>query len=236
MKCIYSHHIKITQGVQKLLGKRLSHRHSFLLREILHFTNQHDEVPDLSKEKSWKRELIEDAIVIGLVLIIIWGTGIGLQFYLQTPSPLLAVESESMEPTLYRGDLVVVRAVDPTTLQIGDIVIYDTTDLGPAFSGTPIVHRIIDIVNLSGELFFFFKGDNNPIPDPWNRTADDIIAKVIGSVRYLGFVTLLLISPYGLTSIIVLIVIFIVTSLLCDNLAPRKRDEELENVEQVELK
>ncbi|MFX1403365.1 MAG: hypothetical protein ACFE9D_02680, partial [Promethearchaeota archaeon] len=92
-------------------------------------------------------------------------------------------------------------------------------------------HRIIDIVNLSGQLFFFFKGDNNPGPDPWNRTANDIIAKVIGSVRYLGFVTLLLISPYGLTSIIVLIVIFIITSLLCDNLAPRKRDEELENRE-----
>ena len=233
MKCIYSHHVKITQGVQKSLGKRLSHRHSFLLREILHFINQHDEVADLSKEKSWKRELIEDAIVIGLVLIIIWGMGIGLQTYLQTPTPLLAVESESMEPTLYRGDLVVVRAVDPATLQVGDIIIYNGSSIGHE---TPIVHRIINIVNESGELFFFTKGDNNLPPDPGSRTADEIIAKVIGSVRYLGFVTLLLISPYGLTSIIALIVIFIVTSLLCDNLAPRKRDEELENAEQVELK
>jgi signal peptidase len=189
----------------------------------------------LSKEKSWKREIIEDVIVIGLVLIIIWGMGIGLQTYLNTPSPLLAVESESMEPTLYRGDLVVVRAVDPITLQVGDIVIYDASSLGPLYGDTPIVHRIINIVSESGELFFFTKGDNVPVPDFGNRTADDIIAKVIGSVRYLGFVTLLLISPYGLTSIIALIVIFIVTSLLCDNLAPRKPDEELENTEQVEL-
>jgi signal peptidase len=185
----------------------------------------------LSKEKSWKREIVESAILVGLVLVIVWGSGVGLQFYLQTPSPLLAVESQSMEPTLYRGDLVIVRAVDPTTLQVGDIVIYNGSSL-PLFSGNvPIVHRIIEIINDSGDLYFFTKGDNNPWPDPENRTESDILAKVIGSVRYLGFVTLLLISPYGITSIIALIVIFFVTSFLCENLAPRKRDEELENTE-----
>lgn len=180
----------------------------------------------LSREKSWKREIIEDVTVIGLVLVIIWGTGIGLQFYLQTPTPLLAVESESMEPTLYRGDLVIVRAVDPTTLQVGDIVIYNATPVG---SDVPIVHRIIEITNVSGILNFRFKGDNNPGPDPWTLNETYILAKVIGSVRYLGFITLLLISPYGLTSIIALVVIFFVTSLLCDNVGPRKTDEELEN-------
>jgi signal peptidase I len=185
----------------------------------------------LSREKSWKRELIEDVTVIGLVLVIIWGMGIGLQFYLQTPTPLLAVESESMEPTLYRGDLVIVRAVDPTTLQVGDIIIYNASSLGPSYSDSdvPIVHRIIEIINVSGSLFFRTEGDNNPGPDLRNRTESDVLAKVIGSVRYLGFITLLLISPYGLTSIIALVVIFFVTSLLCDNLGPRKTDEELEN-------
>ena len=188
----------------------------------------------MSQEKSWKRELVEDALVIGLVIIIIWGTGIGLQFYLQTPSPLLAVESESMEPTLYRGDLVVVRAVDPGTLEVGDIVIYDSASLGPFAPDVPIVHRIVEIVNNSGTLFFFTKGDNNLWRDNGNRTESDIIAKVIGSVRYLGFITLLLISPYGLMSIIALVVIFFVTSILCENMAPRKSDEELENPERID--
>ncbi len=183
----------------------------------------------MSKEKSWKREIIEDAIIIGLVLVIVWGTGIGLQSYLQTPSPLLAVESASMEPTLYRGDLVIVRAVDPTTLQVGDIVIYNASSLLGNIRAVPIVHRIVNIYYESGELRFTTKGDNNPSNDPLFRTADDIIAKVIGSIRYLGFITLLLISPYGLTSIIALIVIFVVTTLLFDNLVPRKPDEELEN-------
>lgn len=185
----------------------------------------------MSREKSWKRELAEDVIVVALVLVVVWGTSIGLQFYLQTPAPLLAVESGSMEPVLFRGDLVVVRAVDPATLQVGDIVIYDASSNPWSTSDVPIVHRIIDIQNVSGELFFYTKGDNNPGPDPDYRTANDIIAKVIGNIPYFGFIVLLLLSSSGLLSIIALIVIFLITSLLFDNLAPRKGNEEPENLE-----
>ncbi len=193
--------------------------------------SENGEAPRLTNEKSWKREIAEDIIVITLVLVIVWGTGVGLQLYLQTPSPLLAVESESMEPTLYRGDLVVVRAIDPSTLQVGDIVIYNGSSIPGYTRDVPIVHRIIDILNVSGELRFITKGDNNPANDTWYRTESDIFAKVVGSVRYLGFITLLLLSPYGISSIIVLVVVFFVTSLLCENLAPQKRDEELETSE-----
>lgn len=182
----------------------------------------------MSKGKSWKRELLEDAIVIAIVLGMFGGSLIGLQIYLGTPIPFLAVESGSMEPTLYRGDLVIVRAVDPATLKVGDIVIYDASSLPYSSSDVPIVHRIIEIQDVSGNLYFITKGDNNPGPDGGNRTSEDIIAKVIGSIRYLGFITLLLISPIGLYSIIALIIVFLVSSILCDNLAPRTIDEEPE--------
>ena len=148
----------------------------------------------MSDKKTWKRELVEDIVVVAVVLFVVWSSGIGLQLYLRTPTPLLAVESGSMEPVLYRGDLVVVRAVDPTTLRVGDIVIYDAASLRYSQSDVPIVHRIVEIQNVAGELLFFTKGDNNPGRDDGNRTASDIIAKVIGSVRYLGFITLLLLS------------------------------------------
>lgn len=184
----------------------------------------------MSQEKSWKREFVEDAIVIVVVLAVVWGTGIGLQFYLQTPTPLLAVESGSMEPVFYRGDLVIVRAVNPRTIVIGDIVIYNASSLNGG-SGVPIVHRIIEIQEVGGELRFITKGDNNPVPDADYRTEEDILAKVIGSVKYLGFVTLILLPPTGLTSIIILIATFLVASLLCDNFAPRRKNEEPETIE-----
>jgi signal peptidase len=185
----------------------------------------------LSKEKSWKREIVEDAIVICVVLLVVWGTGIGLQHYLQTPTPLLAVESGSMEPVFYRGDLVVVRAVDPSSLVVGDIVIYNSSSIPSHSGGVPIVHRIIEINNVGGELRFITMGDNNPVPDSHYRTADDIFAKVIGSVRYLGFITLILMPPTGLISIIILVVIFLAASLLCDTFAPKKKNEEFETPE-----
>jgi signal peptidase len=184
----------------------------------------------LSREKSWKHEFVEDVIVIAVTLMVVWGTGIGLQFYLQTPTPLLAVESGSMEPVFYRGDLVIVRSVDPTTLAVGDIVIYDSSSIRPS-DDVPIVHRIIEIQDVGGELRFITKGDNNPVPDGEYRTEEDILAKVIGSVKYLGFITLILLPPTGLPSIIILIAIFLVASLLCDNLAPRKKNEEPETIE-----
>lgn len=185
----------------------------------------------MSREKSWKREFVEDAIVIAVVLMVVWGTGIGLQFYLQTPTPLLAVESGSMEPVFYRGDLVIVRAVDPTTLVVGDIVIYNSSSISGDSGGVPIVHRIIEIQDVGGELRFITRGDNNPGPDMGYRTEDDIFAKVIGSVKYLGFITLILLPPTGLVSIIILIATFLVTSLLCDSFAPRKKNEELETIQ-----
>ena len=159
--------------------------------------------------------------MVAIVLVAVWGSGIGLQLYLGTPTPLLAVESGSMEPVLYRGDLVIVRAVDPTTLQLGDIIIYNRTS-DPR--DVPIVHRIIAIQDISGELYFTTKGDNNPIPDSGLRTTADIRAKVIGSIRYLGFITLLLLSSSGFTSIILLIIAFLVPSLLCDYLTPHRED------------
>lgn len=200
--------------------------HTFLLETEQFTTRKHTEASILSQTKSWKRELVEDIIVVAVVLFVVWGAGIGLQLYLRTPTPLLAVESGSMEPVLYRGDLVVVRAVDPATLQVGDIVIYDAASLPFSQSDVPIVHRIVEIQNVSGELHFFTKGDNNILRDDEYRTASDIIAKVIGSVRYLGFITLLLLSSSGFTSIILLIIAFLVPSLLCDYLTPRKEDAE----------
>ena len=138
-----------------------------------------------------------------------------------------------MEPTLYRGDFVIVRAVDPTTLQVGDIIIYDPALL---LGETPIVHRIIDIHNVSGELRFITKGDNNPGPDGGERTPADVLAKVIGSIRYLGFVTLLLLDPSGFLIVIIIIIFFFVISLVCDFLRPDSETGKAEKPEPLNTK
>jgi len=177
----------------------------------------------LSSLRGWKRELLEDAAILVIALAIVFGGQLGLQLYLGTPTPLLAVESESMEPTLYRGDLVIVRSVDVSTLRVGDIIIFNASWY---LSDVPVVHRIVQIQNVSGELHFITKGDNNAGSDEYFRLASDILAKVVGSVRYLGFVTLLLLLPGGVWAIFLLLAVFVVTSLVCGSFAPPRRYQE----------
>lgn len=75
------------------------------------------------------------------------------------------VAGASMEPTLHRGDLVVVREMQ--AYQIGDVVTYRHPTIGP------IIHRIID---RSGERFIF-KGDNNDWIDSYEPVEAELIGK-----------------------------------------------------------
>jgi signal peptidase len=173
----------------------------------------------MSSGKSRKRELTETVVLFVIGIVIVWGCSIGLQLYLGTTTPLLAVESESMEPTLYRGDLVVVRSVEPESLQVGDIIIFQSS-----MSDVPVVHRIVAIGFSGGELQFTTKGDNNPSVDPNPVPGSAVLAKVVGSIRYLGFITLVLILPGGVFFIVFLIAIFLLTSILCEGFTERKEE------------
>ena len=87
------------------------------------------------------------------------------------------VVSGSMEPVMYRGDIVIVDK-NPSSVQIGDIAIYSGT--WPHGVPEDIIHRIIMIGQLSnGTTAMEFKGDNNPSPDPDVVYPNQIVAKVV---------------------------------------------------------
>ena len=87
------------------------------------------------------------------------------------------VVSGSMEPVMYKGDLVIIDT-NPNTVQVGDIAIYRGT--WPHGVPEDIIHRIIKIDQLSnGTTVMEFKGDNNPTPDPAPVYSDQIISKVV---------------------------------------------------------
>lgn len=104
----------------------------------------------------WKKEARETVmyIIIGLVLAYTINTGLG--YALGTDKPVMAVVSSSMEPTLKRGDLVVVKGAPPEEISIGDIIVYYNP-----FQRVAVVHRVIDIKKNGDEFVFYTKGDNN---------------------------------------------------------------------------
>ena len=92
----------------------------------------------------------------------------------------LVVVSGSMEPTLRAGDIAVTREVEPYSLQLGDVVTYNT------ISGF-ITHRIVGIDMSPRGPFFLMKGDANLSADPRAIPSDRIVAKVVYRIPKLGF-------------------------------------------------
>jgi signal peptidase len=74
----------------------------------------------------------------------------------------LTILTQSMEPLLPPGTLVVDRPVKPSQIDIGDIVTYQIAPGEPEV----ITHRVVAITyGSNGARTFTFKGDNNALPD-----------------------------------------------------------------------
>ena len=104
------------------------------------------------------------------------------------------VLTESMQPEINPGDLILTTSVERLMPKIGDVVSYTAR----RFDGAPVgtfSHRIVDGDPVAG---FVVKGDNNPKPDVQRPTLDDIDGVVIFVIPYLG----LLLSPKALFIII----------------------------------
>ena len=158
-----------------------------------------------------------------LLLIVVGGTlgGYGLfMVAMGTTSPLVVVTSESMETTLYRGDLLILQARAQEDIHLLDIVVYQDTVW---HTDGPIVHRVVEIEIINGTYYYYTKGDNNPMRDPGERTYDEIIGVVVGRIPAIGNISLFLRTPEGFAIIIILfIVILVVPEFVCS----KEEDDE----------
>ncbi|MBI5332182.1 MAG: signal peptidase I [Candidatus Aenigmarchaeota archaeon] len=124
--------------------------------------------------KSLIREILEMIAVVAAAYIFYFGLGLALG----TPTPMFSVVSESMEPTLHVGDMVVIASGEYHT---GDIVVYMRGNM-------PIIHRIIE----EREKGYIIKGDNNPVPDPGIVKKEQIMGKTIIAAPVIGVPRLLM--------------------------------------------
>ena len=92
------------------------------------------------------------------------------------------VLTNSMEPTINPGDIVITANSERVVPQIGSIIAYQARQ----FNGTPVgvfTHRIVGGSALDGWLM---KGDNNPSPDIQKPKGADILGTVILTIPKLG--------------------------------------------------
>ena len=106
---------------------------------------------------------------LALVALLLIGAGyLGLMLLLGTSSPFLVVRGTSMEPAFHAGDLLVNKAIPPTQIQIGDVIVFGVPADARERLKMPsnAVHRVVGIEGKMGELVFITKGDNSGV-DPF---------------------------------------------------------------------
>lgn len=116
----------------------------------------------MSTIRRWRGQLANLGVLalLGLWFVTFAPTVVG------GPAAYIEVSGHSMDGTYLTGDLVVTREQD--TYAVGDIVAFRVDGEG---SGQ-VIHRIIGGDGVGG---YTLQGDNNPDPDPWHPTDEDVV-------------------------------------------------------------
>ena len=159
-------------------------------------------------------------VLIGLVVLLaglIWGCRLlGYE--------VLVVQSGSMEPAYHVGSLVYVKPVDPAELEAGDVI---TFELGGGVRGT---HRILEVLNKDGSLFFRTKGDANEEEDANPVAAGAVVGRVAFTIPELGFLVAYMQQPPGTYVTLCVVAVILLLTVLPDILF----SEEKEKIKQEE--
>uniref|UniRef100_A0A7S2YA58 Signal peptidase complex catalytic subunit SEC11 n=1 Tax=Entomoneis paludosa TaxID=265537 RepID=A0A7S2YA58_9STRA len=153
------------------------------------------QVYELKKLWANKRQLTFQVLNLAMIVfsaLMIWK---GLMFVTLSESPVVVVLSGSMEPAFQRGDILFLNnAVNE--VHVGDVVVFKIKD-----RDIPIVHRILKVHKdeKTGNVDLLTKGDNNRVDDRglyapgqlWLQR-EDILGKAVGTLRYVGMVTIAL--------------------------------------------
>lgn len=119
-----------------------------------------------------------------LLLFLLFFLGFAVGLFRYQP---IAVMSDSMKGVFSRGDAVVIEKVsqeDCRNLKLYDIIYFKVNDMF-------ILHRVVSIEEKDGIRRYKTKGDFNLKEDPWIIADKDIYGKVLFSVPYVGYPSVL---------------------------------------------
>lgn len=140
------------------------YRFSFLERiRIISERNERRRIVNSRVEmfKNKEKPVLRTLVVLGFIVLLLTLAFTHKLFW-------AVVISDSMAPTMKRGDMILVQAIYINP-HVGDIIMFKRPD-----SYLPITHRIIKIVD--GRIY---TGGDASGPDPWFITKKDIIAQAV---------------------------------------------------------
>lgn len=193
------------------------------------------------KESSLKKKILVTVILIALAFSGAFLIYFAMQIGLNTKTPMVVVVSGSMEPNLYRGDLLFLRGKDGADIRNGtvegregDIIVFNAQGIWSHPPPDPIVHRVIDKWYVDGDGWYFrTKGDANSQPDNGDVPESHILGVVVGRIPFIGWVKIALTESGLLIPLLVIVSILLVASILWDLVKKDKaenKDEEISKI------
>ena len=135
------------------------------------------------------------------------------------------VLSGSMESKINVGDLVFVKEVNPSKLQVGDIIAFRDSE------NIVTTHRIVDIETKDNELCFVTKGDANNANDDGIVYSNMVEGKYQTKIAKLGNAILFIQQPVGFVIMLMAISIICLLVYSCQSKKVTK-EEKFKNEEE----
>lgn len=196
----------------------------------------------LSKKQVKKLiEYIILGIIVSLIVYIIVKVIIGL--VTNTPTCIfnhyfMVVATNSMEGTINVGEMVIVRKVDFSSINVDDIISFYCIDKSQAVYGEVITHRVIGIDTTVNGLIT--QGDNNPIADSYMVYADNFLGKVVSINPFIGKVFSFFKSSNITIFLIIFVILFAIVAMEIKNILilkdKMKKEKEIEKAKEEILK
>ena len=109
------------------------------------------------------------------------------------------IVSRSMEDTINKNDIIVVKKVDKNEIDENDIISFD--------NGNEIItHRIVEIENINGQTLYTTKGDNNRFADDEKISFEQIEGKYVFKLSKLGYLMNFLKNRYFLIILFIILI------------------------------
>lgn len=115
------------------------------------------------------------------------------------------VLSDSMEPAISAGDVVIVEEVPPEEIDEGDVITFRAPAGGQFDEGGAerVTHRVVEVVREDGQRRFRTRGDANEEADPELVGPGDVVGEVAFAIPYVGYVVQFANSGPGLLALVV---------------------------------
>ena len=107
----------------------------------------------------------------------------------------LVVRGSSMGDAAPLGSVVIGRSVSPADVGVGDVILVRAEMNGRV--SPPVLHRVVSLEHLDGELVVRTKGDANPSADPVRYVLDRETTSPLFVVPYVGYLVGFATTPAG---------------------------------------